>query len=304
MRHLKIVTALSLVLAVTATAGAVSLQNGPLIFKTFNYEVSTLYVGTPGNTYFRDAGVPGYDPNNATHKLFSDPSLTILRPTDKGLLPGEDTWGLMDVTQLWDGTTTGGPGTPLIQGSNYWNRGDANQYLMGMFYGGQDQIVQIATPTIQVITASNLQFNLFDRTLGSDPLSPLVNGMDPSDRTGAGTFPGWTGTPAELVAAGISTYFQFTGNAATLPPAGQTTTYLDVTSGAWANLFIDWWSPITGVVPSDIQQVWTIGTTSTARWIGSEDTGRAFIIPEPMTMLGVCMGIGGLGAYIRRRRRD
>ena len=38
-------------------------------------------------------------------------------------------------------------------------------------------------------------------------------------------------------------------------------------------------------------------------WQGkSNDDGGFGVIPEPLTMLGVCMGIGGLGQYIRKRR--
>jgi len=300
MRYLKIIAALGMVLAVTATAGAVSLQNGPLIFKTFDYEVSALYSGSPG-VYYRDANVPGYDPNLG-HKLFSD--LTVIRPSDKGLMAGEDTWGLIDVTQLWNGTPVDGKGSPLIQGSQYWNRGDGDHYLMGMFYGGQDQIVTIVTSTLQTIQTSGLQFDLYDRSLASDPLSPFLNGMDPNQRSGLNVFPGWTGSASELAVSGISTYFLFTGNASAIPPGGQTTTYFDVdpNAGKWGGLFVDWWSPL--VANSDIQQVWTVGTTYTSRWIGSEDTGRAFIIPEPLTMAGVFMSISGLGAYLRKRRRD
>ena len=39
--------------------------------------------------------------------------------------------------------------------------------------------------------------------------------------------------------------------------------------------------------------------------IKSDDPVRAYgVVPEPMTMLGVFMGISGLGGYIRKRRRD
>ena len=89
-------------------------------------------------------------------------------------------------------------------------------------------------------------------------------------------------------------------------PSGETNVYLDVdpSAGRWGGYFQDWWDDPTPSGRSDIWQTWNIGDPVQYGngWIGSEDSGRAFIIPEPMTMLGVFLGVSSLTGYLRKRR--
>ena len=101
-----VLMAAALMLTISGTTQAVSLRSGPLLFKTYNWEVGTTYLGgVNGTTYFRDAGAY-YDNNQnlisytgaADQGLFSD--LTIvkdpsLRDVSLGDTYNEDTWGLL-----------------------------------------------------------------------------------------------------------------------------------------------------------------------------------------------------------------
>ena len=81
-----VLMAAALMLTISGTTQAVSLRSGPLLFKTYNWEVGTTYLGgVNGTTYFRDAGASYYDNNQnlisytgaADQGLFSD--LTIVK---------------------------------------------------------------------------------------------------------------------------------------------------------------------------------------------------------------------------------
>ena len=76
-RMLSVLLVGALVLGVCGTSEAIDVKLGPLLFKTYNWEVSTLYVGgTPGIMYFRNADATAfkkdgtlleYDSSNPSH---------------------------------------------------------------------------------------------------------------------------------------------------------------------------------------------------------------------------------------------
>lgn len=309
MRLMKCIVALGLLLAVTIPAGAVTLDGGTLVFKTFNWEVSTTYAGTDGITYFRDASssyvtatgaTVAYDLSNPNHRLFSDSSFTIIRPDDKGLMTGEDSWGLLQIRELNNtgplingGTDIGNP-----TGDAYWNAGDGGKSLLGMFYGGQDQAVKILDANTLQIYSSNLQYVLREAT--GVPADPIAGGLLPVSRTVADEFTGWTVATDPLEAKGTGTWFRFVGDTSSVP-AGATQVYLTVDSGAWDPFLQDGFYTAPNGDPSAIKQEWQIGSGSTLDWVGSTDTAKGYVIPEPMTMIGLFLAVGGIGGYIRRR---
>jgi len=297
MSNLKVVVIVGLLLAMSGMAGAIPLQQGPLIFKTYNYEVSAAYSG-PAGTYFRDANgnFPGLT------KVHTGP-----------VQANEDTWGLLYITQLFTETpppALPGPGGVFIPDiAPYFTSGTDNHYILGMFYGGQDQVVIIDPNGAQHIGISDLKFNLYDVT------GPIANpaSLDPNDRVNPDTFPGWNDSGTLLV---TGTEYSNTFNGTTgVGPIGSGDVYLNCdATGTWGPLLVNgnWWinndgndllgNPLGG--NSDIWQTWhfNAGQNQIGPWIWSQDSGEAFVVPEPLTMLGVCLGITGLGGYIRNRK--
>ena len=120
------------------------------------------------------------------------------------------------------------------------------------------------------------------------------------------------------------------------------TTPLQITVAGWYTLATEWVETADGLWINQINNVYDIGGsllwTDTVNkvmsgplnmdpgqqdikiggirysWLGSEGVGntmtllavddvRAEVVPEPLTMLGMFLGLGSVGAYIRRRRR-
>jgi hypothetical protein len=90
---------------------------------------------------------------------------------------------------------------------------------------------------------------------------------------------------------------------------GNTEVLFSADSGAWiiplTTYFDDWWEAPSGEM-ADVWQSWNIGDPYVLSngWTGSEDSGRFYyvVVPEPITMLGVFLGIGGLTNYMRKRK--
>ncbi len=307
----------ALVLSLGGISQAVSIKAGPLVFKTYNWEVSTLYTGgTTGVTYFRDASTPGYDAANPLHGLFS--ALTATQTVPGVLYSDEDQFGLLEVTQLWDGTVISG-GTDIASGNKYWDKGDNGEYLRGMFWGGQDQRVFFGDDgeggQYTRIYATGINYNFYEMNYDytSDPQTNSL--LEPWDRDGQDYFTNWRGNgEGTLEVQGTSSWFRYIGDSVG-NANGQTLVFLDADAniGEWmnnpTNYLDDFWTIpssldglFNGGASTEIRQSWTIFAQQP--WIKSEDTGYAYyqVVPEPVTMLGMILGMGGLTRYIRKRR--
>jgi len=307
-----------LILTLSGTTQAVTLQPDGVKFKSFDWSASTVYDYSDdllGKTLFRNNTVPGYNPANPNHVLFQDAidagDLTIYKPAT--VIGDEDSWGIFHVTTIWGGDMNPG-GTDIIQEEPpYWVIGDG--YLQGIFWGIRDQRVEIFTEDLIRIYSTGLEFELWDTTDGGTGDDYL-----PSERTALNLMPGWVDGTGELDAKGVGAWYRYVGDADPTGIDGQTLVYLDVESGKWLD-------PLYPGDPYGLQEVWTItqgsigGLFDTSKdyeiyqtwsvvgdlsepWIRSEDAGRGFVVPvpEPMTMLGMFLGIGGLTGYVRKRR--
>jgi len=307
---------ISLVLVFSGTTKAIEVQEGPLLFKTYNWEVGTTYLGgTSGMTYFRTTTSSYYKSDGtlvtytgaADQGLFSD--LTIVK--DPSLNVGEDTWGLLEVRQLELGEVLlggniGNPIGPKTPAEIYWNPGDKGKWIRGVLWGLQDQAVEWIVADFVRIYSDNLQFNLYE--MDKSTYNPQAAGNPtPADRdktkpdefAPAGWDPWAKDTSGNLLMQGTGSWFRYSGDLddpdGSFIPKGETSLYLDVdpAAGQWGAKFQNWWSDPAGVERSDIWQTWNIGAPVPFEngWIGSEDSGRAFIA-EPEEELQ-CRVTGG-----------
>jgi len=343
------VTAFGLILAVTNSTDAFSVQTGPQLWKNFNWEVGTVYAGgVPGKTYFRNPGasyytsegvLETYNVANPSHGLFSD--LGVFHPS--GLAPGEDAFGLVEMRQIEVGQViaTGAPDAPFGEigpqspESIYWNAGYGGEYVRGVFYDVHDEVVKFLAPDLVQIYSKDLKFHM--SVMNSGTWNPQQSGNPMpanllADRTDATPWiietMDWNATGAVLV-EGIGDWFRYQGTILSTPPIGLNFTYLslfdidgDTVIGdpSMTNLVVNWWDnafpddyPVNWSSSdranpgySDIKQSWLIGQPISFAngWVGSEDTAKMYLVPEPVTMLGVFLGLGGLTNYLRKRQRE
>jgi hypothetical protein len=344
MRNLlKMCLVAALILTVSGTVQALSLQVGPYFQKTLNYEIGTAYAGgVDGVFYFRDNATSYYTEEHglltygdrASDRLFGDATLSITKAPS--LLANEDLFGLLRVTTIangnispvdsrfGDGLNATAVGNDITAGPIYWaEQFGHNEVLHGIIHSGADQV-------IEVIDGSANQYriwhggSLFDVWLVDDAaaaLEPWDAGLTPASRVGVDQMPGWFDpTQDSLFLSGSLEYFRFEGSTIVNAQGefifdGNTEVVGDFATHkvGWADdLLANWWdSPDGTPVPGgfdptgDMWQSWNIGDPFSFRdgWVGSEDSGRGFVpIPEPVTMLGVCLGLGSLGGYVRKRR--
>lgn len=319
----------AVVLAGANLAQGVSLATGPGIIKTWNYEIGTSYSGgTSGTFYFRDAaasytteehGLLTYDALNPNHKLFSD--LNVIRASDN-----EDAWGLLRITNIFYGDITGSDsrfgdgndGTPIgnniTSNTSYWSEGNNGEYLLGMFYGHQDLIVECVNDATNQyrVWGEGGEFDIY--VVDGFPGNPsIAANLNPAFRTGFDSFDNWFDKANdELFWGGGFNYFRFDGDATTLTDFdGESEVLLSFTRGSQTNPApnlgtddSDWWTAPDGS-KADMWQSWNIGDPFVFDngWTGSEDSGRFYQpVPEPVTMLGLFLAVGSLGGYIRKRQ--
>lgn len=301
-----------------------SLPNGTLYIKSRNQDSGTTYVDTNLGAGATETLTPA-DFNTASRVSFASP----------GAIGGEDTWGLDLVYQIAPGVITNpaSNGTqvdyvgPIIYDNS---AGTQSTWLVAIFYGGTDTSVILTggngtngIPTgdyKQTTETSGVNFKLYavDQTnLGAARDSVGLLPFVAANHTSDDTYVGWTDatalTGATLLLEGTSDYFAATavidgtghvvGN-----PDNATVAYFDIPAGG-AGL----WNPILGAsdelltpggTPTNLYFQWTIGNSSNGWVAKSDDVGGAVAtIPEPLTMLGLFLGVGGVGGYLRRRSR-
>jgi hypothetical protein len=337
MKLLSVLLVSALVLTFSGTSQAVTFHQGPGIFKTWNNEIGTTYFGgEAGKLYFIDDSTTVYTEEyggiskGAGDGLISD--LGIVRPD--GLEAGEDSYGIFNITSIWDGDilptdSRFGDGSDASDlgnninsaaGGLYWyegiDTGDGAEYLRGMFYGAEDVLVECIVPNKEYkIWSVDGEFDVYE-ILDDAAYNPAIEaGYDPTARTGTDEFPDWFDKAAdELIMAGSIDYQRFQTDTLVDPNQilfdGQTEVLLSVTDGSLITTltwFEDWWQgPDVDQGMSDIWQTWNIGDPYVLSngWTASEDSARFYyqVVPEPITMLGVCLGIGGLTNYMRKRK--
>jgi len=315
----RVCLAAALILAVSGATQAANLEAGPFIFKTWNYEVSTTYAGgVDGLLYFRTSdtsyhteeyGLIAYDATDPRHRLFtgnanSADDLIIKR--DASVEDGEDGFGLLRITSLWAGDVTGGDsrfgdgsdatllGNDITPNIRYWKEGDNDEYLLGMFWGSQDQVVEVIRANDEYrIWSSSAEFDVFEVVSAVAPYNPALDpAHTPAARIDVDDFDGWFDRNTdELALGGTLSYFRFQGNATDVHNLdGETEVLIEITRGSFVTppfVFEDWWTAPDGS-GLDVWQSWNIGDpfVFSNGWTGSEDSARGFVAEVVTARLG------------------
>ena len=341
MSKFKLIATASLILAVTATAGAVTFRR-PLVvgerifFKINNFDSGTLYPLAPVvGTSWGGTGNNLADVNTLDAIPLQTPGIGSLQVPAGPSLPAppvpslEDTWGIVKVTEIQDTFS-----------NTLWLPGDTNTELTGIFYGLADIYLEQATATVQRAEGVNFHFELYEAAIaGSQPpdfdasqgtggrtgLTGYTTATDGVLALSAISVPGHINGPG--VRSGANAEFQSTNDIAAIMAGASATvgsgvTFMDITGGTLQPVFDPefWGAPdsadafqplplnvgVAGSQGADIRLDFTNkvpGPVGTDWLLRSNDPGEMVVaIPEPMTMLGVFMGVGGLAGYIRRRR--
>lgn len=339
MRALKMISAVALVMAVTGTAWAVTvpgLPGGVDYLKSRNEDQGATYIVAGlanGDEFsFNPTGlVPGV-PTAVAGTLNGGAGVkTVTKIGAVGAVAGEDSWGVALLYQIAPGliANPGANGTqigfvgPIVYDNSAGTQGT---WLPVMFHSGVDVAVDVVQGSgtggggngipvgqqKETIKTTGLKFELYAAdSVAMDPLKDSVNLVDyvSARRTAVDKYTGWAGAvPGEvLLATGTSNFFQST---VVVDAAGQivsnsldaSTVYFDVTGGPWGAAWNSNALKTPDGVATDLWFQWTLDVGQRNWTVHSNDIGGALaVVPEPVTIMGVVLGLGGLGGYIRRR---
>jgi hypothetical protein len=288
---------LGLLAAVSLPAGAVSFV--PLRIETENREQGNTYItaaAIPG-TYNRVlvGGVPQWKMTdiNGDHYL---PHNTGAQMWDNQ----EDGWGVLFLNNLRFDTDNNGSYETLA----YERPGAAGgTAIIGIFWGGRDDAVTVNANKSYSTSVSGVQFELWQVNLTTSINQFYIDNVDlTSDNRSAqkklDTWP--TGAPGTLLLSGKTDVFEFTSSSFAQNGGGYgvSDVFASVTGGAWSD-----WDTNTQLYGSDLYLNWTFANVYEKNSLVSSDYGYGAGIPEPLTMLGLFLGVGSLGGYLRRRSR-
>lgn len=331
MKVMRFAVLAAVLLAVSSSGFAVGLPAGPFVIKLNNWDSGSIYSNP-------DAQTGAYDVDDLTNTI---PGLGAWdldnnvpwTPNTGGAL--EDSWGVFQITSIEEGVAgTDLNGNPDIAAAGLdvtYERGSNSRSLVGMFWGVEDVAASAFTiPNIgsgQSTLSTGFQFAIWEQdTTYTEANFDPTNGS--ADRTGLSSYVGvGDGGNAVLWMSGVGvTGFEGPGQvthdfATTLVLDGAlnggATVYMLVTGGTVEPLLMD--PPVFNAPNNDnvadlFLNMKTDGNNVTndpnftgpqGDWTATsnDDTVGITPIPEPMTMLAVGLAIGGLGGYIRKRRK-
>lgn len=287
----KIVAVTALVLGVVGTARATiigSIPNGPIVITYVNWDTGTLY---------------GVDNGLYQGEKFLDDQFQI-RPD--GGMGSEDSWGIFRVDAIYD----------ITQMITYYDRWTSSVEITGIVWGERDtylnQTEAGSPPTLtQDIHGIGVYAAFFE-----DDTPDFNPRQGPGARLPDGTYP--TATDGDL----IWTFKSVPGWNTTFPSDEFFTTFrpnatigdTSANGGMFAALST---VPVfgtgslneildpNGIAPGVAARMDFTGRVGTDGWlVNSNDPVLVTIIPEPVTMLMLSMGIAGLGSYVYKRRKS
>jgi len=326
---MKICLVLGVALALSAPAWAVSvpsLQNGPIFWEFTNHEQGTFYTADVDGTYTRtEAGGDWSGVGNVSQ---------VVDPTDA--VGDENTWGVFGVKIIRrgqlveDGFNPGlftsmdaASGIPSENVFYEWTT-QADTGLAGMFYGGWDSEIVVENGLVTQASAQDAVLELYavDTSLLKNLMSDAVGGTADHEgpqfeldrRQALNRYADWVdendATMVPLLRATSKTWlFQTQAVAPGFAyVTGTTSIYWNIDSTDTDFLWNSTWGD-TGIFDDPIgggkADLWIqvdIVQDNKKWFVKSNDDGGASVVPEPMTVLGVFMGVAGLGGYLRKRR--
>jgi len=295
-------------------------------FYTRDREESTGYLAADGVSPLADGTYTRATPTSA----FS-PGLTQVQAADahfmarSGVGGGtEDQWGIFAMRVI-DAGAMFAPGTPTadisqkspVDVSYEWadtNTMTGNTALVGIFYDGWTFSVTKAGATLTT-QSKGTKFELW--AVDKSSLLTTFNSQGPAYDGNAGIrsaqnrYAGWVTGAGTLLLTGNSVFEEFSGtqlSAAPLAFDGFSHLYFDVPVGGpglWNPLLGtgDYFTAPNGAI-ADIKLTYDIDPGQNGWSVNSHDDGGfTFAVPEPLTMLGLVVGVGGVGRYMRRRMK-
>jgi hypothetical protein len=298
-----------------------SFSSGVNYLKSRNEDSGALYIISDPDK-FADSGGFGHA-YTQTEIAAADSGITKI--PSAGSIGTEDSWGIVRMYHIQQGKLDPSKTQVTADGVVYLDDslGDDSTQLVGIFYGGEDaSVTWLNANTVEIVTVGT-KFELWAVEEAALAASALAAGVDPLDgvtlvdfiaanRTAAATYKGWLDATSKAggvqLLSGVTTEQIFLGTINSNGVTGNSNTYFDV-DAAGPGIWDTAWGSDPGLVsfvnsvPSDMWFNWTI-TNSLRGWASqSQDNGGvANVIPEPFTMLGLLIGVGSVGGYIRRRR--
>jgi hypothetical protein len=257
--------------------------------------------GASGTEYYTQQGSKVIDANGDGD--FTDPGDTPI-PAGEDL---EDGWGIFRLTDI---TNTNDSSDIL------WLDGDGGKEVVGLFYGLSDNGVRDSvTPGETLIQSEGMKVDFYEQADGRfDSFGNENQGS--AGRTALATYTGITDAGPGPILSCVSTaadLLNFAGLSgppefkAFFTPSGVTgdgtfISRLNVVGGSNAAMF-DTNGMVGGLADLTLNGTTTANTTPVANWtVLDEDPFRGNVIPEPLTMAGLMLGVGSLVGYVRRRR--
>jgi len=330
MRTLKLICIVGFVLAMSGMAGAAQIPlnrpyTGPILAHVTDYDAGPFYSpftnpdtgaqfvldGQGGTTPFQ-TGV-----RYAVSQLQMTPGLT-----PSGIGSSNESWGIFTIDQILPAHVTGFNQIDHINadGLPLYNAGDGGLEIAGMTFGRTDTFVTFNSDGGQSIESIDGQYLIYTQPFGA--LDPTLGS---AGRTGLSTYNTLGGAGSELVistasnpgfvvpadpnATFLSTFY------ANGSQSGQADTFMSVAGLGSEDFYFngDFFQAILGQyigTTADIRLHVTTtlnpdydGRVHANDWlVTSSDPLTTTIIPEPLTVLGVILSIGGLGRYVRNRK--
>ena len=326
MRVLKLCVLAGLILAVSGTAGAIGLPADRFAWHMTNWDSGSLYTNPDGNIHDLGNTVVAPGAWNLGQDRLWDP----VNDTDESEL--EDSWGVAQINRIQYGKGVGQTIVPDDSKPDFYNSATSTRDLVMMFWGIQDDIAY-SESFGQRTWSFGFEFRIWEQDEG---YYLPDNGSD--GRLGLDSYIGLGAAAANpfvwLEGRGVIDFMPQDPNAdftSLFIPGGTTPGHANVYSevadlgnsgGAMAGVILDppFFGPTTNLgnycdLVTNVE-TWAWNATNDPNFTsnstpGLEDNWTAYTsditvgyaIPEPVTVLGVLMGIGGLGTYIRRRRR-
>ncbi len=325
MRIMKVLTVLSLVLAISGTAGAISIGTGDIKIKYENWDVGRLY----------DNGQPVATTEAQCDALLEDGAPQVLLPGS--FQQSEDGWFVFRVTSI----------QPGAGGSNLWSDGNGGKELVGIGYGMRDVAAYVGPAGQTYIYGKGLTIDVYEQDHGQ-----FDHTLGPNARINHTTYAN-IGTAGGAAGANLLVRLETIGADPDDPDAqidmyvpsmplinpqedweiswefdggtGQSMMFADATAGVWGddNLgngelvdgpFTDPVTRGTPFVTTDIAEAMirarveanptNLDFSDKDDWyfISEDPINTTLAIPEPLTMVALFGSLAGLGGYIRKRR--